>query len=86
MTTKTLRKGLNAKGIKDYYMLGMNGSFAHYGKQIQVHTCIGMEKNEYETDYYICCPTLNKDYPYDGTLTCLQAILTMIELELDQAE
>ena len=51
MTVRTLRKGLNAKGIKDYYMLGMNGSFAHYGKQIQVHTCIGMEKNEYDTDY-----------------------------------
>ena len=51
MTTKTLRKGLNAKGIKDYHMLGMNGSFDHYGKQVKVYTCVGMEKNEYDTDY-----------------------------------
>lgn len=86
MTTRTLRKGLNAKGIKDYHMLGWNGSFDHYGKEIEVYSLIGGDKNEFETDCYICCPTLDKKYAYDGTLTHLQAILRMIEMELDQAE
>jgi hypothetical protein len=76
---------------KPYVSLGWQGGFEHYGKEIKVSSLVGGEINEYGTDCYLQCPTLNKiyphsAYPHDGTLTGLQAILTMIEMELDQAE
>ena len=71
---------------KPYVSLGWQGGFEHYGKKIKVSSLVGGDINEYGTDCYLMCPTLDKVYPHDGTLTGLQAILTMIELELDQAE